>query len=181
MAKLSDRIGQISQITPTGITLPFAGETASVPTGWLLCDGSAVSRTTYPNLHAVLKDVGGANNYGWGNGDGSTTFNLPDMRGASPAGAGTSTKFTQNETLTLGGYEDDQFQSFQTRNYENSFVEARSTGTDPGHYVPATSAGNVVNAQTYTSGVIVSDGNGTPRKGNVTKGKQVVMNYIIKT
>ena len=47
---------------------------ASAPTGWLLCDGSAVSRSTYATLFALIGTTYGA-------GDGSTTFNVPDMRG----------------------------------------------------------------------------------------------------
>jgi microcystin-dependent protein len=57
---------------PTGSIL--ADTTGSVPTGFLECDGAAVSRTTYSNLYAALGVM-------YGNGDGSTTFNLPDMRG----------------------------------------------------------------------------------------------------
>ena len=57
---------------------------ASAPAGWLLCDGSAVSRTTYASLFAVLGTSYGA-------GDGSTTFNLPDGRGRVPVGAGQAT------------------------------------------------------------------------------------------
>lgn len=44
------------------------------PIGWLECNGSAVSRTTYANLFAVIGTI-------YGNGDGSATFNLPDLRG----------------------------------------------------------------------------------------------------
>ena len=51
-----------------GMIKPFAGTT--VPTGYLLCDGSAVSRTTYANLFAAIGTT-------YGTGDGSTTFNLP--------------------------------------------------------------------------------------------------------
>lgn len=64
-------------LAPTGVVLPFAG--ASAPTGWLLCAGQAVSRTTYSDLFAVISTAHGA-------GDGSTTFNLPDYRGRTPAG-----------------------------------------------------------------------------------------------
>lgn len=53
-----------------GMIKPFAGTT--VPTGYLLCDGSAVSRTTYANLFAAIGTT-------YGSGDGSTTFNLPNM------------------------------------------------------------------------------------------------------
>lgn len=52
---------------------------ATPPTGWLECDGAAVSRTTYANLFAKIGIV-------YGSGDGSTTFNLPDMRGEFPRG-----------------------------------------------------------------------------------------------
>jgi len=61
----------------TGTVLPFAGSTA--PEGWLLCFGQAVSRTTYANLFAVIGTT-------FGTGDGSTTFNLPDIRGRVAAG-----------------------------------------------------------------------------------------------
>jgi microcystin-dependent protein len=53
--------------------------TASAPTGYLLCDGSAVSRTTYAALFAVVGTT-------FGVGDGSTTFTLPDYRGRTPIG-----------------------------------------------------------------------------------------------
>ena len=63
--------------TPTGALHIYGGTTA--PTGWLLCDGSAVSRATYADLFGAI----GTN---FGSGDGSTTFNLPDMRGRVPVG-----------------------------------------------------------------------------------------------
>ena len=58
----------------------FAGVTAAVPAGWLLCFGQAVSRTTYSDLFQVRGTT-------WGAGDSSTTFNLPDLRGRVMAGA----------------------------------------------------------------------------------------------
>lgn len=68
---------------PAGIgPLPYSG--ASIPTGWLECDGSAVSRTTYANLFSAIGTT-------WGGGDGSSTFNLPDFRNRAPIGAGTGT------------------------------------------------------------------------------------------
>ena len=57
-------------IVPIGVVQAFAG--ATTPQGWLLCDGSAVSRTDYADLYAVIGDTYGA-------GDGSTTFNLPNL------------------------------------------------------------------------------------------------------
>ena len=63
---------------PTASMMPFAG--TSAPTGWLFCDGSAVSRTTYAALFAVVSTR-------YGVGDGSTTFNLPDLRSRFVRGA----------------------------------------------------------------------------------------------
>ena len=64
-----------------GMIQMFAG--SSVPSGWLLCNGAAVSRTTYARLFAVIGTT-------YGTGDGSTTFNLPDMRDRMAVGAGSS-------------------------------------------------------------------------------------------
>lgn len=57
---------------PVGVIVPFGGE--EVPFGWMLCNGAEVSRTEYANLYNAIGVC-------WGIGDGSTTFNLPDMRG----------------------------------------------------------------------------------------------------
>lgn len=62
---------------PTGVWLPYGGDTA--PTNYLMCYGQQVSRTTYANLFAVI-------GVKFGNGDGSTTFNLPDLRGRVTVG-----------------------------------------------------------------------------------------------
>jgi len=70
--------GQVDSAAPVGAVMDYAGQTA--PTGWLLCYGQAVSRTTYAALYALL---GGA----FGNGDGTTTFNVPDLRGRVAAGS----------------------------------------------------------------------------------------------
>ena len=59
---------------PAGMVSPFAGPVESIPAGWLLCDGSEISRTEYANLYDAIGVC-------WGVGDGSTTFNLPDLRG----------------------------------------------------------------------------------------------------
>ncbi|HMV79854.1 MAG TPA: tail fiber protein [Leptospiraceae bacterium] len=70
-ANLKKAVEGISPVEP-GTILSFGGETP--PDGYLLCKGQAVSRTTYASLYAVIRDS-------FGNGDGSTTFNVPDFRG----------------------------------------------------------------------------------------------------
>jgi microcystin-dependent protein len=57
---------------PVGLILPYGGE--SVPTGWFECTGAAISRTTYSALYTAIATL-------WGVGDGTTTFNIPDLRG----------------------------------------------------------------------------------------------------
>lgn len=71
----------LGSVTPAGVIEAWAG-TSSAPNGYLLCDGSAVSRTTYAALFAAIGVT-------YGSGDGSTTFNVPDFRGRSPVGVGT--------------------------------------------------------------------------------------------
>ena len=71
---------------PTGALMPYAG--SSAPTGYLLCDGSSVSSSTYLALHAVLSNTYGGSAY---TGAGALSFNLPDLRGRLPMGAGTGT------------------------------------------------------------------------------------------
>lgn len=87
---------------PSGMIAPFG--MSSAPTGWLACDGSAVSRTTYSALFSAISTT-------WGTGDGSTTFNIPDLRNAFLRGVGTSTIFTQNNTTTLAQTQNDSLQN----------------------------------------------------------------------
>jgi len=63
--------------SPAGAVIGFAG--ASAPSGWVFCDGSAISRTTYAGLFAVIAEI-------YGVGDGSTTFNVPNLKGRVPVG-----------------------------------------------------------------------------------------------
>lgn len=73
----------------TGVVAPFAG--TSAPAGYLLCDGTPYSRTTYADLFAVIGTI-------YGIGDGSTTFNVPDLRQRFPLG-----KASSGTGQTLGG------------------------------------------------------------------------------
>lgn len=66
---------------PAGFVIPFAAN--SVPSGYLLCNGAAVSRTTYANLFAAIGTT-------YGKGDGSTTFNLPNLTDRFIQGSGTA-------------------------------------------------------------------------------------------
>ena len=78
-AELNEQIrDNMLAVVPVGVVLPFAG--SSAPTSlYLLCDGAAVSRTTYAALFSILSTA-------YGSGDGTTTFNVPDLRGRLPVG-----------------------------------------------------------------------------------------------
>ena len=78
-AYLVDLLKRMSNV-PTGAVLTIAGD--KVPEGFLLCNGAAISRTTYAKLFDAIGTL-------YGDGDGATTFNLPDMRNRFAEGAGT--------------------------------------------------------------------------------------------
>ncbi len=69
--------GAVPDSTASGTISPWGG--ASTPTGWLLCDGAAVSRSTYSDLFTAIGTA-------YGVGDGSSTFNVPDLRGRTVCG-----------------------------------------------------------------------------------------------
>jgi microcystin-dependent protein len=120
---------------------PFGGATA--PSGWLLCYGQAVSRTTYALLFAVIGIAYGA-------GDGSTTFTLPDKRGrvsigADNMGGSAASRVTQSvsgvQASVVGSAGGNQFSQADTLTASSS---ANSVVSDPGHlhqYIPQTDGG----------------------------------------
>jgi microcystin-dependent protein len=110
----------------TGEIVDFAG--ASLPAYMLLCDGSAVSRTTYAALFAKLSTT-------WGVGDGSTTFNLPDLRRRTTIGSGgTAIAGPANTLASTGGHENYQSHSHGAGSYStNSAGSHGHSISDPGH------------------------------------------------
>lgn len=95
---------------PPGTIIDFAGPVANIPSGWLLCDGSAVSRTTYANLFTTISTL-------WGGGDGLTTFNIPDLRGyftrMQNLGTGRDPDAGSRGALLPGGATGDSVGSYQ--------------------------------------------------------------------
>ena len=85
--KFRDTDDNISTLSDTGLTgsIMLWGA-ATAPDGYLLCNGAAVSRSTYSTLYGIISTT-------YGVGDGSTTFNVPDLRGRVPVGKSTDTEF----------------------------------------------------------------------------------------
>lgn len=83
-------------LIPVGTIFPYAG--ISEPNGYLLCNGSAVGRMNYTRLFNVISTL-------YGTGDGTTTFNLPDLRGRVPIGSGNGGGLTSRNMGVIGGSE----------------------------------------------------------------------------
>ena len=118
---------------PVGTINMYAGAVADIPTGWLLCDGSAVSRTTYAQLFAVLDTE-------YGVGDGSGTFNVPNFvtsnkfprAATNDAGRGT-TGGSSTHTLTLS--------EIPVHNHSHSHTYTQSSNTSGPIYSSPSSSG----------------------------------------
>jgi len=113
-------------LIPVGGLMPYAGSTS--PEGWLLCDGSAISRTTYANLFALIGTT-------YGSGNGTTTFNVPDMRSRMPIGAGAGTGLTSRALAATGGAESVVIASGNLPTHVHSINPPSTTSgnDDPGH------------------------------------------------
>ncbi len=145
---------------PTGTILPYAGTTA--PTGFVLCQGQAISRTTYAKLFTICGTT-----YGIGNG--TTTFNVPDMRGRVPVGC--------DANFALGSKGGSQTQTLSISNIKpfnlNLNIYPAEGGSRPGGISGYTNNG--INNNQYSTAVA---GSGTPIS---MMQPYMATNYIIKT
>jgi len=144
---------KIKDIVQPGLILPFAFSTA--PSGFLLCDGAEVSRTIYANLFNYIGET-------FGSGDGSTTFNVPDLRGQFvrgwDAGAGV------DPGRSFGSNQEDEFKSH--------------THTEQ-HLVPVSWDG-VDNAATDSGEHDLTTSDTGATGGDETRPKNVALSYCIK-
>jgi microcystin-dependent protein len=166
-------------LIPAGFFGDFAGTTA--PAGWLACDGSAVSRTTYAALFSAIGTT-------WGAGDGSTTFNLPDRRGTFARGAGShGTETMANGSPfagpAVGAFEDDQMQGHWHEKYVALENRAASTSAGANNIVEndASATNTVAGADDVVRNPTADGTNGTPRTGDETRPFAVGVLVCIKT
>lgn len=165
--------------SPSGALIMWP--TGTAPTGWLLCNGAAVSRTTYAALFAVIGTTFGA-------GDTTTTFNLPDYRNRMPIGVNSIAA----SIGATGGSKDAIVVSHSHT--------ASSSVSDPGHFHPVpestqllnsgngfatgvTSSPRTVNSATRTTGISVSTSISTEGSSgtNANMPPYLGINFIIKT
>lgn len=182
-----------ASFVPTGTLFMWAGSSNSVPSGYLYCNGQTVNRTTYASLFSAIGTA-------YGNGNGSTTFTLPDMRGMFARGvtddAATDPDSASRTASGSGGNTGNNVGSVQI-----STVSAHThtaTVTDPGHThqlrTHTTTGANGLKPvgqtgteqggspdSTYvlgnTTGITVANANAG---GNETRPKNLYFFYIIK-
>lgn len=195
-------INPLYNLVPTGVILPYGGVTA--PSGFLICDGSAVSRTAYANLFAVI-----GTRYGAGNG--STTFNVPKLndgsfvRGvasgsvgtkysaslppltASSAGAHTHTRGTMEITgrAQFDGSANGGYSASGALKYSgyNGIIGTGGGGGDDNNIVVNLKASDGWTGATSSNGAhthTITNSAGVAMNGNTVLPQSVGCNYIIK-
>jgi len=163
-----------NQQEPTGSIQPWGGPVASIPSGFLLCNDQAVSRITFANLFDVIGTF-------YGIGDGSSTFNVPDLRAKFPRGAANAA-----DPGSEGGEDTHALTEGELATHSHGVTDAGHV-----HTIPASgSAGSVdialnsaasgtVNTSSVTTGVTIDNtGSGTAHENRPVF--QEVL-YIIKT
>lgn len=154
-----------SAFVPTGGMIPYGG--AAAPTGWLLCNGSAVSRTTYADLFTAISTT-------YGVGDGSTTFNLPDLRGRVPVGLdAANANLAAADTLgETGGEENHTLSSNEMPAHTHDNIRQALSDNNGGSSIAAAQAPNTAQTVTDSTGGGAAHNNLQPFN---------TVNYIIKT
>lgn len=182
----------IGSVIPAGTIAPFGGGT--VPEGWLLCDGTAVSRTTYSALFSAVGTV-------HGQGNGSSTFHLPDyrgrfLRGADNMGTGAAGRDPNAGTRTaantggatgsgVGSVQDDamqgHFHRWNTGALYNHADNPDATLNSPTFASPRDTALQAsTESQNYINAPKSDGSNGTPRTTSESRPQNANVEYIIK-
>lgn len=125
-------------MTPIGMMVMFGA--ASPPANWLLCDGTAINRTTYASLFAVIGTTYGA-------GNGSTTFNLPNFKDRSPMMPGVGNVDSLGDQY---GTDAVQLTIGQLPSHDHDY-------NDPGHFHDHIRAGGAAGAYTNVAGTTLSN------------------------
>lgn len=172
----------INLVMPAGAVIPFAG--SSAPTGYLLCYGQAVSRTTYATLFSAISTT-------YGSGDGSTTFNLPDLRGRvavgkDDMGGSAASRMTSGgsglDGTALGGTGGAQTVALteaQLPSHKHDTNQAYDAAVDAS-FVAGTSKRVETGVGTGVTSSTLSGATGSGTAHNNTQ-PSIILNYIIKT
>lgn len=179
--------GQIQSVAAPGVVVMYAGTTA--PSGSLMCNGAAVSRTAYERLFAAIGTT-------YGSGDGSTTFNVPNLSGRVVVGVGSA-----GGLGATGGAAEVALTEPQLPSHTHTGTTS-AAGNHSHQYQQGQLYTNVPNSGSVTRGYIDGGGSGPNNRDTEVSGNHthtfttnptgsgqahnnmqpyVVMNYIIKT
>lgn len=139
---------------PAGSIMAWGGATA--PTNWLICNGNAISRSTYASLFSAIGVMYGA-------GDGSTTFNLPDLRGRVPVGLDATQSEFNTIAETGGSKTTAKYGDGTTTGYGLIYTSSLGTGDASGLNLPPYQVFNYVIK--YSAGVTAGDSELATRVG----------------
>jgi microcystin-dependent protein len=157
-------------VAPPGCVMAYSAGNA--PAGWLLCDGSNVSRTTYSVLFAAI-----GTNYGAG--DGSTTFGLPDLRGRVPVGYAASGGHV--DVSTLGNHDSSSALAYRRPKHQHT-PHIHSPGRGNHSLTPGSTPYSMdPGGSTHDSFTTTADGGSGVATDPVDAPAYLVMNFIIKT
>jgi microcystin-dependent protein len=150
---------------PAGTIAAWGGAAASVPAGWLLCDGRAVARVgTYAGLFSAVSIA-------YGVGDGVATFNIPDLRGYFLRGLDTTGTVDTTPNRALGSVQQDAFASHIHAAAHVHGDYSMGSGIDQSTAMTDLNGGTTV----PTTSVVTA-----PTGGPETRPRNVAVNYIIK-
>ena len=162
-------------IMPTGAVLPYAG--SSAPTGFLLCYGQAISRSTYADLFSAISTT-------YGTGDGSSTFNVPDLRGRVAAGqddmGGSSANRLTDQTGGLNGDTLGDTGGSETHTLTTAQMPAHTHTVAAQQQVSGDSTNRGGSGQLGAAATITSSSTGGDGAHNNVQ-PTIILNYIIRT
>ena len=162
-------------IMPTGAVLPYAG--SSAPTGFLLCYGQAISRSTYADLFSAISTT-------YGTGDGSSTFNLPDLRGRVVAGqddmGGSSADRLTDQTGGLNGDTLGDTGGSETHTLSTAQMPAHTHTVAAQQQVSGDSTNRGGSGQLGAAATITTSSTGSGSAHNNVQ-PTIILNYIIRT
>ncbi|MEM5794749.1 MAG: tail fiber protein [Bacillota bacterium] len=165
---IQNAIGQImSMLIPAGAVQPFAMSVA--PAGWLKCNGAAVSRTTYAALFTAIGTTFGA-------GNGSTTFNLPDLRGEFIRGYDDSRGVDSGRVI--GSSQTDQIQNITGS--ISSLIGYTPSATGAFNWIYRGNCSFAGYEAGHHSGTFSIDASRVARTGTETRPRNIALLYCIK-
>lgn len=190
-SKLDDEISNIyfeisklvssnaSNTLSAGSLIAYAG--ATPPDGYLNCNGAAVSRTTYADLFTAIGTT-------WGTGDGSTTFNVPDLRGRTLISSGTGSGLTNRTLGTQNIGEETHVLTIPELASHSHTQDAHSHAGVPVVSTTHGAAGADIDVNAFVNDATGSSNNSTATNQSTGSGTahnvmqpSAVVNYIIKT